>query len=181
MRAPILILSLIILPGTLLSGCGGSTTTTPNSNAVNTTTANKTNSNNPLDTTKKEPEAVTNNAPTLTPVFKAYCEAKIKGDEAGLRKIYSQGTLKHFEEEMKKDKVKTLVQFLDVDKVSPKLCEINNEKITGDRAVAKIKYDSYPNGIDVVFVKENGEWKMTDESPTFDTVKSSNSNTTKAK
>jgi hypothetical protein len=181
MRAPIFVLFSIILLAAVLSGCGGATTTTPNSNAVNATTANKTNSNNPLETTKKEPEGVTNNAPTLTPVFKAYCEAKIKGDEAGLRKVYSQGTLKHFEEGMKKEKIKTLVQYLELDKVTPKLCEINNEKITGDRATARIKFESAPNGIEVVFVKENGEWKMTDESPTFDAVKSSNSNTTKAK
>jgi hypothetical protein len=148
---------------------------------VNTTADITTNSNNPLETTKKTPEPVNNNAPTLTPVFKAYCEAKIKNDEAGLRKIYSQATIKHFEEEMKKEKIKSLTKFLDVDKVTDKLCEITNEKITGDRAIARIKYDSYPNGIDVVFVKENGEWKMTDESPTFQAVKPSNTNTSAAK
>ena len=181
MRAPIFVLSSIMLLTAGLSGCGGSTTTTPNSDSVNATTANKTNSNNPLETTKKEQEAATNNAPTLTPVFKAYCEAKIKGDEAGLRKVYSQATLKHFEEEMKKEKIKSLTQFLELDKVTSKMCEIDNEKIAGDRATARIKFESAPNGIEVVFVKENGEWKMTDESPTFDAVKSSNSNTTKAK
>jgi len=180
MRAQIFVLSCLILMAAMLSGCGGGTTT-PNSNAVNTTAVNKANSNNPLETTKKDPEALTNNAPTLTPVFKAYCEAKIKGDEAGLRKVYSQATLKHFEDEMKKEKIKSVVQYLDIDKVTPKLCEISNEKITGDRATALIKYDSAPNGIQIIFVKENGEWKMTDESPTFDSVKSNNSNTTKAK
>src|SRR6187397_2046339 len=113
MRAQIFVLSCLILMAAMLSGCGGGTTT-PNSNAVSTTAANKANSNNPLETTKKDPEALTNNAPTLTPVFKAYCEAKIKGDEAGLRKVYSQATLKHFEDEMKKEKIKSVVQYLDI-------------------------------------------------------------------
>ena len=98
----------------------------------------------------------------------------MKNDEAGLRKIYSEATLKHFEAEMKEEKIKSLTKFLEIDKVSDKLCEVSNEKITGDRAVAKIRYDSYPNGIEVVFIKENGDWKMTDESPTFKAVPPSN-------
>jgi hypothetical protein len=155
-----------------LAGCGGGT---PNSNVSNSNNVAN-NSNNPLETKKTTPEPETNNAPTLTPVFKAYCEAKIKNDEAALRKIYSKATLEHFEAEMKEEKIKSLTKFLDIDKVSEKLCEISNEKVTGDRAVAKIRYDSYPNGIEVVFIKENGEWKMTDESPTFKSVPPSNAN-----
>ena len=82
---------------------------------------------------------------------------------------------------MKEEKIKSLTKFLEIDKVTDKLCEITNEKIIGDRAIAHIKYDSYPNGVDVVFVKENGSWKMTDESPTFDTVKATNSKSNSAK
>jgi hypothetical protein len=176
MRATFIAIALISV-STVLSGCGGANTpansTTASTNAANTT--------NPLETKKTTPETVTNNAPTLTPVFKAYCEAKKKNDEAGLRKVYSVGTLKSFEDQMKADKIKTLAEFLKDDRVSDKLCDISNEKINGDRATALIKYDSYPNGVEVVFVKENGEWKMTNQSPTFQSVKPSNSNTTKAK
>ena len=59
------------------------------------------------------PEATTNNAPTLTPVFKAYCDAWVKNDEAALRKVYSSDTLKGFEAEMKEDKAKSLIKFLE--------------------------------------------------------------------
>ena len=130
MRGHLIALSAIISISAALSGCGGGTTpanSTANANVANATT----NSNNPLETNKKTPDPVTNNAPTLTPIFKAYCEAKIKNDEAGLRKIYSQATIKHFEEEMKKEKIKSLTAFLDIDKVTAKLCEITNERVTG--------------------------------------------------
>lgn len=156
----------------LLAGCGS-----PATNNVNTTnTGNNSASTNPLETTKPAEEKVTNDAPTLTPLFKLYCAAKLKKDEAGLRKIFSEGTLKSFEEQMKEDKIKTLVEFLEDEKVSEKLCEVKNERITGDTAVAKIFIDSYPNGLDVYFEREKGEWKMTNKSPTFEASKQSNSN-----
>ena len=81
---------------------------------------------------------------------------------------------------MKADKVKSLLKYLDDDKVSGKICEIRNEQITGDTATAEIRADSYPNGIKIVFVKENGEWKMTNKSPVLDLKKSTaNSNSAK--
>ena len=83
---------------------------------------------------------------------------------------------------MKADKIKSLTDYLSDEKVTSELCEIYNERITGDRAVATIKTVSYPNSVDIVFVKENGEWKLTTDSPTFQSVKPSNSNVgTKAK
>lgn len=148
----------------VLSGCGGPA----NVNTTNTATVN---TNSPVDTVKKTPEPTTNNAPTLTPIFKAYCDAWVKNDEAALRKTYSQDTLKSFESDMKAEKIKSLLKFLEDDKVTGKLCEVRNETITGDSAVAEIRADSYPNGIKIVFVKENGEWKMTNRSPVIDAVK----------
>ena len=74
-------------------------------------------------------------------------------------------TIKLFESQMKEDKIKTLVKFLETDEISGKICEVRNEQITGDTAVAEIRADPYPNGLKVVFVKENGEWKMTNKSP----------------
>jgi len=181
MRSQVIICFVIVLFAVAMSGCGG----TPPANAVKNTNAVSANTNtvstNPLDTKKNEPEAVTNNAPTLTPVFKSFCEAWSKNDEAALRKIYSQDTIKFFEAQMKVDKAKNLLKYLEAtDKVSGTPCDVTNEKITGDNAVATIHSDKYPRGIQVVFVKEGGEWKMTNKSPAIDSMKStSNANTTK--
>jgi ribosome-binding factor A len=170
----LLSVSLALAFSAFLFGCGG-TETANSSNMANTT--NAANSSNPLETTKKSSSRESNDAPTLTPLFKAYCDAKLKKDEAALRKIFSQGTIKSFEEQMKEDKIKTLVAFLEDEKVSEKLCQVKDEKITGDTAVAKVFYDSYPNGLDVYFEKENGEWKMTNKSPTFEADRQSKANT----
>ncbi len=153
---------------TLLSACGGGAPTTPN------TTANATNTNTAVETTKKAPEATTNNAPTLAPVLKAYCDAWVKNDEAALRKVYSTATIKEFEEEMKEEKAKSLIKFLEsTDKVSGEPCELTNETITGDKAVARMKTNKAPNGMAIEFVKEGGEWKMTNRSPEVTGVKPS--------
>jgi hypothetical protein len=164
MRTNIILVFALVLFSIALSACGGPSSA-PNANAGNTT-----NSNNPLETNKAAPEQVTNNAPTLTPVYKAYCDAWVKNDEAALRKVYSADTIKQFEEEMKEEKAKSLIKFLSTDKVSGTPCEARNEKIMGDTATATIVSNKYPNGLPVVFVKENGEWKMTNRSPSLDAV-----------
>jgi len=164
MKTKALIFSAIFAVSMISFGCGGSS----NGNAAN----NGANTN--ANTAAADPN--TNAAPTLTPVFKAYCDAMVKKDEAALRKIYSSETIKNFEEQMKEEKIKTLVKFLEDDAVSGKICEVRNEVITGDKAVAEIRADSYPNGIKVEFVRENGEWKLTNKSPVLDAVKPSATN-----
>ena len=149
-------------------GCGGTATNTTTNTAANANTAN---SNNPLETTKKPVEEAKNNAPTMTPVIKAYCDAWAKNDEAALRKVYSAASLKEFEADMKAEKMRSLTDFLKADKIAGKTCEASNETITGDRAVVTFKADKYPTGIKLVFLKENGEWKLTNEMPDFDAVK----------
>jgi TolB protein len=73
---------------------------------------------------------------------------------------------------MNEQKAKNLIKFLEpTDRVSGNPCEVTNEQINGDRAVATVKSDRYPNGIEVAFVKENGDWKMTSRSPAVDSVK----------
>ncbi len=59
--------------------------------------------------------------------------------------------------------------------------ETRNEQIQGDSAVAEMRGGSYPNGIKIKFVRENGEWKMTNESPEFQSVKQSATNSNTAK
>ena len=150
------------------SACGGSAEPPANganaNSASSNTAVNKANAN-PLAAQTPAPEQTTNNAPTLTPVYKAYCAAWVKKDEAALRKIYSADTIKEFEKEMKADGVKTLAEYLSDDKASNELCEARNEKITGDTATAEVRTAGYPNGITIVFVKEGGEWKITNRRP----------------
>jgi len=173
-------LAIVLLIVILAAACGGGTNTASNTTTANNAPANavKANSNNPLETTKPPQEQTVNDAPTLSPVFKAYCSAIKAKDEAAIRKVYSQGTLKLFETQMKADKIPSLVKFLENDKID-KICEIRNEQITGDRAVAEIKADWCPNGMKAVFVKENGEWKLTNESPDLNLKKAVETNSNK--
>ncbi|MBK9528937.1 MAG: hypothetical protein IPO41_11615 [Acidobacteria bacterium] len=75
---------------------------------------------------------------------------------------------------MKEEKAKSLIKFLEsTDKVSGEPCELTNETITGDKAVARMKTNKAPNGMAIEFVKEGGEWKMTNRSPEVTGVKPS--------
>ncbi len=140
------------------------------------------NTNSPLNTTKTPEAATTNNAPTLAPVVQKYYEALKKKDDAALRKIYSQATLKSLEEDMKDENKKSLAAFItELEPVPDQPFTVRNEQINGDTAVAEMRGGSYPNGIRIKFVKENGEWKMTNESPEVQSVKQSVSNSNAAK
>ena len=153
----------------LISACGGTVETTnvinANANANANRPANANVNNDPLRTEKTAPEATANNAPTLSPVYKSYCAAWEKKDEKALRSVYSSDTLRDFEQQMKDDNIRSLSEFLAEDNASTSLCEARNEKITGDTATAEVRTKGYPNGITVVFVKENGEWKLTNRRP----------------
>jgi hypothetical protein len=179
MRLQVILLFAIVLVSLAAFGCGGGTTS-PNLNGGNVNTAGG-NTNNPLQTTTRTPEPTTNNAPTLTPIVKAYCAAMVKNDEAAIRKIYSSDTIKDFEKQMKDEKIKSLVKFLEDDKMSGTPCEATNEKINGDTALVTIITDKYPKGLEVKFIKENGEWKLTNSVPDLDAVKRSAANANSAK
>jgi len=163
-----LLLPTMFAAAALLSACGGATeTTNTNSTAANANANRLANANrvDPIAAQTATPEATTNNAPTLNPIYKAYCAAWEKKDEKALRSIYSSDTIKDFERQMKEDNVRSLSEFLADDNASTSLCEARNEKITGDTASAEVRTKGYPNGITVVFVKENGEWKLTNRRP----------------
>jgi len=182
MRFQILIFSTILVFSVFLTGCpSGPSTTNTNSNANQTIVNNPNKTNSALEPGKTPPEATTNDAPTVAPVFKAYCDAMTKKDEAALRKIYAAATLKSLEADMKAENEKSLVKYLEADRVSNKLCEVRNEKIEGDVAIAEVKTEGAPNGFKVKFIKENGEWKLTTEFPDFKDVKKSAENTNTAK
>jgi hypothetical protein len=165
-----ILLSLFVLLGLLgTASCGGgSETNKPATNAASNTGSN---SKDPLATTKTRTEEVTNSAPTLTPVFKAYCDAWTKNDEAALRKVYSAETLRAFEADMKEEKTTSLLKFLEDDKVSGTPCEVANEQITGETGTATVKTNKAPNGVRLVFQRENGQWKLTNKIPEFDATK----------
>lgn len=176
MRYKLLFFTTFLTFALLTIGCGGGNEpANKNQNAVNapnTNTTTKTNSENPLETTKTPEIATTNNAPTLTPVVKAYCEAMIKKDNAALQKVHSKETLMGYEKDMKDAKKASLAEFLfDLDPIKDvNQCSARNEKIEGDKAVAEIRNENMPNGAKIEFVKENGEWKLTNK-PVFDAVK----------
>ncbi len=164
-------------------GCG--TSENPNT-AINTkpSAANSATSNadNPLNTTKTPEAATTNNAPTLSPVVQAYYAALKTKNDAALKKIYSQETLKSLEDDMKSEKKTSLSAFItELEPVPDRPFEVRNEQIQGDTAIAEMRGGSYPNGIKIKFVRENGEWKMTNESPEIQSVKQSATNSNSAK
>ena len=149
---------------TMMAACGGSDTPANDAGSTaNTANAPRANSNNPVAVTTPTPDQVTNNAPTLTPVYKAYCSAVVKKDDAAIRKFFTADTLKHYEEQMKDENIKKLSEY--VDPVTNEVCEVSNERFKGDKAVAKVKTVSYPTGFDVLWIKENGEWKMSNITP----------------
>lgn len=147
-----------------LTACGSSGPAANNGDAnqanANAANAVKSNTTNAVAVTTPTPDQVTNDAPTLTPVYKAYCAAVVKKDEAAIRKFFTADTLKSFEQDMKDDNIKTLSEYLKDDKINNEVCEVSNERMKGDKAVARVRTPAYPNGYEVLFVKENGEWKM---------------------
>ncbi|HUF02864.1 MAG TPA: hypothetical protein VMM38_01680 [Aridibacter sp.] len=168
---------LIIISAALFlnfSGCGsqkepsngsspenGSNAASP-SNAVN---------EDPLGGIEKTPAPAEKvEAVTLKPVVAAYCDAMRKKDEAGLRKVYSAATIRSFEESMREERFASLAEYLSTEPVGAK-CEVVNERIQGNVGEATVITETYPNGIAIKFVKEAGEWKMTNQSSDFEEVR----------
>lgn len=167
----LILLSLFIL--LTFAGCTSTETTENTTNAVNATNksvntdANSTSSttNAPaINTVSTPPPATVNQAETLMPVVRAYCDAIRKKDGEALKKVYSAATYKTIESQAK-DEGKTVIEYLSNEDVGTKPCATRNEQISGNTAIAEMTTESYPNGIKLKFVKENGEWKMTNESP----------------
>lgn len=174
-KSVILLISFILL---FLTGCGTTETTT---NSVNTNSANantaRTNAENPLATNRKAEEATTNQAETIKPVVMAYYQALKKKDDAALRKVYSRETLKSLEADMKAEGAKSLAEFItELEPAPEQPFQVRNEQIQGDTAIAEIRGGAYPNGIKIKFVRENGEWKITNESPDIQSVTQSSTN-----
>lgn len=157
-----------------MAGCGGAA---PNGNSTipgNTNVSNGNTNIGGIPTTKKDTGPTTNDAPTLGPVVRAYYEALKKKDDAMLRAALSQAMIKQLEGDMKAEKKTGLAAYaaeLDIQPVNG--IEVRNEKIDGDKATAELKGGSYVNWSSIGFVKEDGKWKMSNESPEIEGVKSS--------
>lgn len=109
-------------------------------------------------------------AVTLKPLVDKYCKARQDKDEATLRGLYSAATLKNLIADARAEGKKSVGEYLSVEPVGDK-CSIYNERIVGNTGEATFSTKTYPNGITWKFVKENGEWKFTDQSSDFDKVK----------
>lgn len=180
MRIYILLFSSIFLIG--CTAPTNSNVVVINTNSANANAAPIGNANGALATTKTPEISTTNNAPTLTPVVQKYYEALKAKDDAALRKIYSQATLKSLETDMKDENQTSLVKFItELEPVPDQPFTVRNEQLQGETAVAEMRGGSYPNGIKIKFVRENGEWKMTNESPDVQSVKQSAANSNSAK
>lgn len=172
MRSKLFTLSTIFAVSAVLAGCGGTETANNASgtNAANTNTA-AVNSNNPLAVSTPTPEATTNEAPTLTPVVRAYYDALKNKDSAAMRKVLSKDFVARIEEDMKDENKKDLAAYMaETDKAPEKPVEVRNEKIQGDKATAEIRGGVYPVWTPFAFVKEDGAWKFTGGSPALDNV-----------
>jgi hypothetical protein len=130
--------------------------------------APRNNANNSFNMTKTPVAPKTNDAPTITPVVRAFYDALKKKDDAALRKVLTQASIKSLEEDMKAEGAKSLVEYVAESEILYKPVEVRNEKIEGDRATAEIKGGAYVNWTKITFVKENGEWKFTNK---FEDVK----------
>lgn len=156
------------------SACGSDEAPSANNGAGNASTnaspANTVNED-PLGGIEKTPTPAERvEAVTLKPVVAAYCEAMRKKDEAGLRRVYSTATIRSFEASMREEGARSLAEYLSTEPVGSK-CEVVNERIQGNVGEALVTTETYPNGIMIKFVKEGGEWKMTNQSSDFDSVR----------
>ena len=158
----------------LMIGCGGAPA--PNADSTNRVNSNVLNGNvnAGIPTTAKDKGPTTNDAPTLGPVVRAYYEALKKKDDALLRTVLSQAMIKKLEAEMKVEKKTGLAAYAaELDRIPEKDIEVRNEKIDGDKGTAELKGGAYVGWSAIGFVKEDGKWKMSDESPEIEGVKSS--------
>jgi len=184
MRNLLVLSSAVFVISIMLSGCGNSPANTPVNNSkanavmVNTTPAKF---DDPVATQKKPEVATTNNAPTIGPVVAAYFDAMKRKDDAAIQTVISAKFLATLTADMKKEKKAGLAAYIaEYELGSGKAMEARNEKIDGDKAIAEVRGGAYANWTPFIFVKENGSWKYTGDSPELQSV-SSESTTGKTK
>jgi hypothetical protein len=159
----------------VLTGCGGSPVANglPNANG-NSGTANtvRSNSNDAMEPVKKPEAATTNNAPTISPVVADYYDALRSKNDTALKAVLTAEVIRSIEADMKEENRTDFAGFVAEYETMPKTpVEVRNEQITGDKAVAEIKGGTYANWTAMVFVKQDGKWKWTGDSPDTEALK----------
>lgn len=112
-------------------------------------------------------------AVTLKPLIETFCKARRSNDDGALRRLYSAATVKSLLANAKRDGKATISDYLASEPVGNK-CSVVNERIVGNTGEATVITETYPNGVRWTFVKENNEWKITEESSDFTNVKKGN-------
>lgn len=166
-------ISLIVLLA-IASSCGGDTE--PAANQPNTNVKPAANENtapaNTMDGVRRPDAPTSNDAPTIAPVVHAFYEALKKKDDAALRAVLSRSVLQSLEADMKEENRTDLAVFVaEFETLPAGQVEIRNEQITGDKAIAEIQGGTYVKWTQMGFIKEDGRWKWSGDSPDIDRVK----------
>lgn len=159
----------VLFLAALFAACGGSTTetNTANTNAGNTAkmpvnTAPSIAANAGTAPTPIVAPTVNASADANAPcnVYLAYHMARVKNDEAGLRKTLTQASIRQLEAEAREDGEKTIVGSLNAySSPSPKAPACGGN-VQGDAAVLQTR-DAETGVVTMLrALKENGDWKL---------------------
>ncbi len=133
------------------------------------------NTKDPLGTVKTpEPKQEIEAAETLKPVVNAYCTAIINGDDTALRNVFSRAAWKSLSADARSEGKNSVAKYLAASEPIGDTCNVINERIVGNTAEATVITQTYPNGVPLKFIKENGSWKWTTQSSDFEAVKKGN-------
>jgi len=157
---------IILLSSLLITGCGKSDNQSATESATGGVQQDETVASAPAG----KSEETANQADTVAPTIKAYCDAMTRKSDGALRAVYSSSSLKELDAKIKSGGYKGLADYFEAEQVSNRLCEVRNEVITGDIAIAELKTEGAPNGFKVKLIREGGAWKLTTESPELDAV-----------
>ncbi len=172
----------IFIISVILTGCFGGETETSNISTTNNSAVNNTNvsensvSENinkepaqtaPLGTETTPPPQKINEAPNLTALVTAFCNAVNSKNEAALQKVYSREAWQTMKNYAKAEGSTSVAAFLNDSEPVGNQCSVINEQISGSTAVARVTTETYPKGVELRFVKEGNDWKMTTQSTEF--------------
>lgn len=169
----------ILIISITLTGCFSSETDTnsnankseiTNSDASNRNRINSTNESAqkaPLGTETTPTPQKLNEAETLTPIVSAFCNAINSKNDAALQKVYSKEAWRTMQNYARQEGFSSVAAFMNDGEPVGNKCSVINEQISGSTAVARVTTETYPKGVELKFVKEGSEWKMTTQSTEF--------------
>ena len=131
----------------------------------------KTESKPPVEVKTPAPRKEVNKAETLKPLVKAYCAAINSGDDKALKDVFSRASWKSLTADARKEGKPSVAKYLGDSEPIGATCEVINERIAGNLAEAIVTTETYPKGVPLKFIRENGSWRMTNQSSDFDAVR----------